>query len=44
MKVFETPNMEIQKFVVEDIMTGSGSMGENELEGDGSISILGLNN
>ncbi|MBP3313653.1 MAG: hypothetical protein J6K84_03230 [Oscillospiraceae bacterium] len=33
MKIFETPNMEIQKFVVEDIMDGSGVF-DNETEGD----------
>lgn len=34
MKKFETPEIEVQKFVVEDVMSGSGVFGDHETELD----------
>lgn len=30
MKMFETPELDIQKFTVEDVITASGGKGDNE--------------
>lgn len=35
MKKFEMPEIEVIKFAVEDVITASGELGENELPGQG---------
>lgn len=37
MKKFETPEIEVQKFVVEDVMADSGIFGDHETELDPAL-------